>query len=45
MSEQLPVLVTDAPVADGDWSDVLQTHFGIQVALDEPPERGNTVVR
>ncbi len=37
--------VTDAPVADGEWSDVLQTHFGIEVALDEPPERGNTIVR
>lgn len=37
--------VDDTPVADGDWSAVLKTHFGLQVALDEPPERGDTIVR
>ncbi|MDH4076912.1 MAG: arylamine N-acetyltransferase [Acidimicrobiia bacterium] len=37
--------VADTPVADRAWADVLKAHFGIRVELDEPPERGNTIVR
>ncbi len=37
--------VADTPVPDREWSDVLETHFGMRVELDEPPERGDTIVR
>lgn len=37
--------VLDTPVADAHWADVLEEHFGIRVELDEPPERGDTIVR
>ncbi|MEZ5408056.1 MAG: arylamine N-acetyltransferase [Acidimicrobiales bacterium] len=37
--------VADIAVADEAWSQVLEAHFGLRVELDEPPERGNTIVR
>lgn len=37
--------VHDTPVADAEWADVAEEHFGLRVALDEPPERGDTIVR
>jgi hypothetical protein len=37
--------VADTPVADGQWAELLEAHFGIRVELDEPPERGDTIVR
>jgi len=33
----------ETPVADDEWSAVLEAHFGLRVRLDEPPERGAIV--